>query len=243
MSRSFGPDVFLDPKKGPIAFVLVSYFLAVSANFGFAFFSCFPWGKWLIGLGFPLFLLGFIGFTPYVARLWTRLTSSNPQPTILPKAQPCRGLVVLVSPGPGAGSARTAIEYHRPHGLRRVWLLHSETSRPDAEKILAQLRAVPELESRLISLTDSEVLDPETVRNAIENEVFDETSHGLTPAEIVIDITGGQKTTSIGAFLAGMPEGRRIEMVSAGTTDKRGRAMSGGDPFEIVLNYRVKPLR
>ena len=61
--------------------------------------------------------------------------------------------------------------------------------------------------------------------------------------EVIIDVTGGSKATSVGATFAGLPRGRRLELIPGKAFDERRRATEAGDPFEIRMDYKLKPLR
>jgi hypothetical protein len=182
-----------------------------------------------------------IVFTPLIRRVWP------PQrvefiPT-LDKAQPCRGLVVLVSQGPGAETAERAIRYHGSH-LQWVWLVHSDASKPDAQRILEALSQEIKLRAdrfTLIPLLDLNFENlPEAVKEAIEEKVFRNLPSGLDETDVIVDITGGRKATTAGAFLAGLPRGRRLEVVNPRKIDPRRRGTVADDPIEINIDYKVK---
>jgi hypothetical protein len=152
----------------------------------------------------------------------------------------------LVSPGKGSETAAGAIEYHsHSPGFSRVWLVHSDTSKSSAEQLLEELSRRPHLSREtfcLLHLPDSQFDNPGLVHDLIERAVFRELPEGMTEAEVIVDLTGGMKGTSAGAFLAGLPRGRRLEYVSPATRDSRGRGTRPGEPIEIGIDYKLKRL-
>jgi hypothetical protein len=111
--------------------------------------------------------------------------------------------------------------------------------------LVADLSRKPRLAAdrfQLLHLSNREFDNPERVRKTIDQEVFENLPTGMEASDVLIDITGGFKTTTAGAFLAGLPEGRRLQIVRPLTTDERGRGLKPGDPDEIAIDYRVKPL-
>ncbi len=202
------------------------------------------WVSWAIGLGVPAVLVAVI-LSPWFSRVWP-LRRPEPVPTVFPKARACKGLVVIVSPGAGSGSARAAVEYHLAGGLEQVWLVYSDASAGEAEALREELSRKPQLTaSRVLPVpfSNSGFQDPEQVRAGIEEGVYGRLPEGMEAGDVILDLTGGPKTASVGAFLAGLPPGRRLEVVRAGTMDSRLRAESPADPFEICLDYKLKRVR
>ena len=85
--------------------------------------------------------------------------------------------------------------------------------------------------------------DPEQVKDAIEDKVYGELPAGMRPDDIVIDITGGRKTTTAGAFLAGLPRGRHLEYNSPSEINIRGQGVKPGIPIQISLDYELRKLK
>lgn len=230
-------------RRGSLKISGLTYLSAVSASALAAGFEAFSHRWWAVLIApVPLWLV-FIA-SPWLSRLWPRRRVEASARIFRP--EPCRGLVVLVSPGKGSETAAGAIAYHGRFGnLSRVWLLHSDTSEEVARKLSEELSRRPELSSesfRLLHLPDSQFDNPGLVHDLIEKAVFQELPGGMTEADVIVDLTGGMKGTSAGAFLAGLPRGRRLEYVSPATRDPRGRGTRPGEPLEIGIDYKLKRL-
>ncbi|MEO8381526.1 MAG: hypothetical protein ABI779_17835 [Acidobacteriota bacterium] len=149
-----------------------------------------------------------------------------------------RGLIAFVSVGAGSATAEAAIRYHR-ESLVRAWLLHSPLSKRNAETLAETFGPLV----RLVPMTEEEFGDPEAVKGAIERIYSELSDFNLAASDVVIDITGGTKTTTAGAFLAGLPADRNLQVIRAATKDTDGRALQAGEPIEIDISYALKPLR
>ncbi len=225
----------------PLLFYIVGYLLSLSANINSNWLQHNAAARWLLALVVPLAILTLLA--PPIVR---RFLPLSPVPTARQhRAGECQGLVALVSSGDGAATARKAIEYHAAT-LRRIWLVHSPDSAAEADKLVDDLSRHERLSVRhfeKISLTDKAFGDPEAVRDAIEERVYRRLADIMPPipqSEVVVNIMGGMKQTTAGAFLAALAPGRRIEVVPALTRDDRLRGMTPGDPLEIEIHYTLK---
>lgn len=231
-------ESFWDARQGPLTFFLVAYLFGLSVNLASAIPAIAAHALWFV-IGVPAAIIGVI-LTPLFPRLW-RPRGLEASSTVF-KARKYKGVVVFASPGDGIGSAEAAIRYHTP---QRAWCVHSDTSREAASQLKARLYSeglLADEQMTLLHLADGEFANPEAVKQVIELRVFGQIPDQLRDDDIVIDITGGQKTTSAGAFLAGLPRGRHIEVVRASVKDDRGRAVVAGDPFEVEISYKLKRL-
>jgi len=243
----------MDPKKsrglggwglrqGSFTIFGLTYLLAVSANLTAATFEAFS-GRWWASLVLPVVVgVAFIA-SPWLGKVWPKRTI-EPSARIS-RANSCRGLVVFVSPGRGSETAVRAVEYHGP-ALERVWLVHSDASRGTAEGILEELSQRPHLRREvfeLVHLADAQFDNPGAVQDLIERVVFRDLPEGISERDLLIDLTGGMKGTSAGAFLAGLPRGRRLEYVPAARKDARGRGTRPAEPIEIGIDYKLKRVR
>lgn len=232
-----------EPLTLPIVLMIVCTLLSFAGNLVAAAVEAGSvlWLRLLIGvLALAALTLGF-----YL--LW-RLQSPlrvGLAPTLIDGARPCKGLVVLVSSGAGCGTAKAAIRYHArvPASLKHVWLVHSQGSGPDALEVMDEIKqeGVYDGSFETVPILDREFGNrPEIVQGKIEDRVFHRLPEGVEEADVIVDVTGGRKATTAGAFLAGLPPGRRIQFVSSEETDDRGRGTQAGEPVEIVLDYQVK---
>lgn len=235
-------ESFWEARKNPFIFFLVAYLFSLAVNLAS---TAIERGQapvlwWLLVIGVPLLVFGTI-LSPYFPRLFgsrQHLTVRLPYP-----APQFAGLVVLASVGAkGLEPAQVAIRHHQPR-LRRLWIVHSTRSLGDAVRLKADTLStglLPDAAVALLDLSDADFQDPEAVKRRIEFGVYAEL-HDLSPADVVIDITGGRKGTSIGAFLAGLPQGRWLEIVNPRRTNERAQ---GEEPEEhptlIAIDYRLK---
>lgn len=95
---------------------------------------------------------------------------------------------------------------------------------------------------RLVVLPVAEFSNPEKVREAIE-EIYAQLPEDVEEKDIIIDITGGMKTTTAGAFLAALPPGRHLEVVSPAQVDKDGRGLTPETTIQITIDYSIKKVR
>ena len=226
--------------KLPLLFYSVGYLLNLSANINAAWMQ-HPAAKWALGLVVPLFVL--IALAPPVVR---RFLPVSPTPVARQfEAGSCQGLVVLVSKGDGVATARAAIEHHAAT-LERIWLIHSGLSLGDADSLISDLSRDPRFAAgqfTKIALSDTAFVDPEAVRSVIEAKIFAALPKGMPPEEVIVNIMGGTKQTTAGAFLAGMQPGRRLEVVPALSRDARERGVTPGKPQEWRINYSLRRVR
>ncbi len=225
-----------EPRRRPLLYALAVFAVGISVNVISAWVEERPVPRWAFGAGVPLALLALLA-SPWFERMWTR----EPVPTLVP-ARPCKGLVVLVSAGVGSATARAAIDHHAG-ALEFLWVVCSQASRAEAERILDETAGRPGfVRERLVRLllSDAEFDDPGRVREALEIGVFDELPAGLLEGDVVLDVTGGRRNTGLGAFLVGLPPGRRLEYVAAAETDENLRGTRAGAPVEIVLQYKLR---
>lgn len=226
-----------EPRRRPLLYALAVFAVGISVNVISNWVQERAGLRWGFGFGVPLALLAIL-VSPWFERMWLR----GPVPTLLP-ARPCKGLVVLVSAGVGSATARAAIDHHGAT-LEWLWVVCSESSRAEAERILDEVAARPGLaRERLVRLllSNAEFDDPGRVREALEAGVFGALPAGLLEEDVILDVTGGKRNTGLGAFLVGLPPGRRLEFVSAAEKDENFRGTRAGAPFEIVLEYKLSP--
>lgn len=227
--------------RGPsLVLHVVSYGLAVSASV-LAMTAQGLSAPWVVAIvSGPFVLLFGLLAGPWVRRLW----QIEPHAKMF-VARPARGVVAFVSPGRGSETARRAVEFHGA-SLERAWLVHSEASREAAEEIVRELSTTEHLRRgvfELVALSDPEFGNPGVVSELVNREVFEALPDGLSPEDVIVDVTGGLKGTTAGAFLAGLPRGRRLQYVQPAVRDDRGRGEAPGDPLEIEIDYKLKRLR
>ncbi|HEY6323095.1 MAG TPA: hypothetical protein VJA16_16225 [Thermoanaerobaculia bacterium] len=180
-----------------------------------------------------------------VPRLLDRASDigAAPSATFAP-ARKHRWLIALASPLDGIGSAEAAIRHHLPK-LERVFLICSRGDPPNSSSTATRLRdrlvsegvlTHPE-HVQLIVLSPTDFEDLEVVRARIEG-IYAERPADIAVGDIVIDITGGRKTTTAGALLAGLPRGRHLEYVSAKELTAAGYALRANEPFEIFVDLK-----
>jgi hypothetical protein len=232
-------ESFWDARRNPLIFFGVAYLFALSSNLASSL-DWFARYRWWFVLGVPA-LIAVVILSP-LFRYFATQRVAEPRSTVHP-AKRFKAVVVFASPKDGIKTAETALRFHE---LGHAWCFHSDTSRRDAVDLKSRLvkdRVVEDDQVRLVGLSDADFNDPESVKRAIEREVFAKLPEGLREEDVVIDITGGKKTTSVGGLLAGLPAGRRLEIVTALEQDDRGRGVVAGVPAEIDITYNLKRVR
>jgi hypothetical protein len=235
---------FWDARKYPLTYFGVAYSLGLSANLISALLWTNQIARWVIGLVPPVFVVAVIlskFFPRFLPQREVEVSSDFLRP-----ARHYKGVVTIISLGPGVASAEAAARYHAATnpGLF-LWMITSPGSHHPAllmEAKLLQEHVVSHGRTRLIALSDDDFNNPEKVREAIEAKVYDDLPPDLSESDVVIDLTGGRKLTTAGAFLAALPQGRRIEVNEPAVIDPAGHAVSAGDPIEIVLDYHLRKL-
>jgi hypothetical protein len=232
-----------DARQSPVIYFVVLFFLGMSINLV----SAEPWlpavrrvMEWVPPLAVLLLLL-----TPAARRFWPWGTV-EPNASVF-EAGSCRGLVVFASPGPGIATARKAISYHTTAGkaLEKVWIFCSDFSVANAETLAANVAEEwPDIEAGLVKMSDAGFQDVETVQEKIESIVYGcLREKGWLESDVVIDFTGGAKTTTAGAILAGLPAARRMEFVPAEKKNEAGYGLDAGNPREVQIDYRMRRIR
>lgn len=237
------PPRHREPLTLPIVLMVVCTLLSFAGNLVAAAVEVGSelWWRLLIGvLALAALILGFFLLWRLRSPLRVGLAS-----TLIDGARPCKGLVVLVSSGSGSDTARAAIRYHArvPASLKHVWLVHSGRSEPDARRVMDEIKqeGVYDGSFETIPVPDWEFgARVEIIQEKIEDVVYRRLPEGVEETDVIVDVTGGRKATTAGAFLAGLPPGRRVQIVQPNETDDRGRGTQAGDPVEIVLDYQVK---
>ncbi len=231
----YGGRSFWDPGSNPIIYFAAAVALGIAVNVLSAQLSKqYP----LVSVLFAILTvsgMAFIIISPLFGALWP-WRSREPVSSIRRPGGKYRGVVVLVSQGGGFVTAQKALSYHRDV-MKHAWLIHSEASRENAETLGKEFPV-----AELVSMTDLDFEDPEAVKRMIENAVYGSLGErGLNESEVVIDITGGPKGATAGAFLAGLSERRNLEIVPATKKNERGYGLETDDPSEIDIAYKVKP--
>ncbi len=179
----------------------------------------------------------------------------------------CRGLIVFMSvykPGQ-ATSAESAILHHwqkKPRTISHCWIICGGTDiQAGATKMLTErlveqekviefiydVRKYPNPEDRKHSLslllTAKNIDDPNYIRQLIEAIYIEaEEKVGLTENEILLDYTGGNKSMTAGAVLAGADPDRRLEYMHTDFDAQGNPDWSKTEMMAIDISYRVKPL-
>ncbi len=89
-----------------------------------------------------------------------------------------KGLIVFCSQGRGSSSAKRAIKYHLP-ALEQCWFFYSDSSKDDAEKIMANIRdknGAIKFNEKIID--DEHIEDPVTFYNEVE-KIYNNLPKGL----------------------------------------------------------------
>lgn len=234
-------EAIWDPRKGPLAFVIIGYALSVSTNVISADIADRSLRWWIFAVVVPLGVLALI-LSPMFARIFPQV-DREPVSVLRRRARKYPVFVGIASQGKGISAMRSAIGYHHPTW---VFLIHSDASKADAETLFSELTAkgpdgILNAENfRLLHIGDDRFDDPESIRELIEKRVFGDLPEGMSEEDVMIDITGGSKGATAGAFLAGLADNRNLEVMLAKTKDADGRAQEADVPAEIDISYKVK---
>lgn len=234
-------EAIWDPRKGPLAFVIIGYALSVSTNVTSELITDRSIWWWTFAVVVPLGVAGLI-LSPMFARIFPQV-DREPVSVLRRPARRYQVFVGIASQGKGISAMRSAIKFHRPTW---VFLIHSDASMTDAEKLKNELTAgehqeiVKASNFQLLHIGDDHFDDPESIRELIEERVFGALPEGMYEEDVMIDITGGSKGATAGAFLAGLADNRNLEVMLAKTKDADGRAQEAGEPAEIDISYKVK---
>lgn len=234
-----------DPQRQPLVYVAVMVWLAgLSVNRLSNLVPAESGLDWLLVLGVPVAIVAFL-LSQHASRVFPRWHPAT-EVTVIP-ARPAHGLLVIASPGKGIDTARAAVATHLGWGsLTELWLLHSQLSESNALHVKVELIAAKALSDEhihLLAMSDAAFQDPERVRDTIEHQIYGRLPEGLTEADVVLDITGGKKETTAGVFLAGLPEGRRLQVTTAAEVDAAGLGLRPGAPLEIRIDYKLTRVR
>lgn len=155
----------------------------------------------------------------------------KPAPPMGKTPTPRRAMIILYG---REAVVKIALQAHRA-SLDLVWFI--VTAETQAE--YAQLpnhwwgKAVGTLE-----LVHDHYLPDET-RNAVERAISHAAVHGIAPADLICDLTGGTKAMTIGAFAACMEYGVAVQMTPA-LYDQARKPSSIALPIELQIT--TKPL-
>ena len=203
-----------------------------------------------------------------LAAIWSRFIgqtipySSKVRP--LAPTETVKGLIVFMSLSVES-PAKTAILHHWQDGhgkLEHCWLICGGTPSLDkAKELVEQLITVHKLPTRTFHygtsykypnpdnihhpfslVTDIHLAnDPSHIRQLIEciYDSAEESPFSLPKNEIIVDYTGGTKSMTAGAILAGASPERRLQYIVSDYDDKnkpiKPRVM------EVNISYQVKP--
>jgi hypothetical protein len=184
---------------------------------------------------------------------------------VVPQTETYKGLIVFASPTPNP-PAELAILHHWQAGkgeLRHCWLIcGGEKSLSAAQAMIGRLSRQnvnvqfhcdkdellydPEYPQEQLSLVvemnDKSGDDPNYIRRLINAIYRDaEVQYGLSESEIVTDYTGGTKSMTAGAILAGSQPQRRLQYIRSEYGDNNKLLRS--DVMAVEISYRVKRMR
>ncbi len=124
------------------------------------------------------------------------------------RPMPRRGLILLLG-GHSDESGPWAIEHHLP-ALEQLWFLTTDRTEPVAQKLK---RKYDDLRTHQEEVTHH--FRPKDTANAVSRAVSHAASLGLSPADLICDVTGGTSAMTAGAILACLELGIDAQMVAA----------------------------
>jgi hypothetical protein len=179
----------------------------------------------------------------------------------------CRGLIVFMSPSSSdkASSAETAILHHwykDSRTIRYCWIICGGEKSYDSAFDMVNKRLIDqegsikfiygahqyinpedELASLSLLLPTEKIDDPNYIRQLIEAIYTQATEEfQLLENDIFIDYTGGIKSMTAGAILAGADPDRRLQYIRNDYKDDGDRIPGREEVMEVDISYRVKPI-
>ena len=272
-------DAITNPTKNFLAFFLVGTLLFNILGDGISALFWDSFGKWLqaqlgitaqselkavVSLFLFVGLLLFIyasnisnGVRGLLAKLKILDAVIPNQATVVPLAETCPGLVVIMSPRDDS-PAEVAIRHHwnggegagQQKGLRHCWIICTAKALDYAETMHQRLIAegvggpvsfhygnysVVDGDGKVRSLTvnDQAAQEPESIL-AVVNAIYEDArGKGLGESDVIVDFTGGTKPLGVGAFLACTSPGRRLEYI---------KQDSPPSLMEVKVSYKLKPV-
>lgn len=221
-----------EPGDAPYLFILGSTFLAVLGNGVYELLQDGlgdrPRTRIVIVLG-ALLIVGIVTLV-FVARLRRQAATTLSFVPTEQRADPCPGLVLLLSPGPGT-SEEVAIRHHlQRNTLRQCWLIVSEQAQTKAAQLQFDLNE-QNVHAHIVALADETQarLSYAAVKGALEVA-----QTALPGQPVIVDITGGTKPMTAGAVLACLDTGAPLEyIVSLRHPD--GSVKTPGPPIKVEL--------
>ena len=211
--------------EAAVLFVFATILLAVIANAVFALLT-----QWLgntpktlatiIGTGLVI-----LAFVVYVLA-WITDRQLRVEVDLKGMARPRkrRGLILLVS---RLEPCKAAIEYHRPR-LERIWLVHTEQTRPIADQLTTQYS---NLEPKPV-LVDN-INDPLKFSRKISG-IYHGLEAGWRSNDVIVDYLGMTANASVGAVLACIGHDRPVQYTLP-VFDKDRHPIGVDEPVEIKL--------
>jgi CRISPR-associated protein (Cas_Cas02710) len=179
----------------------------------------------------------------------------------------CRGLIVFMSlyKPAQATPAESAILHHwqkKSRTISHCWIICGGTSIQEGAATMLTDRLAEQREAMIfiyehceypnpddrkhplsLVLPSSSIDDPNHIRQVIEAIYVEaEKKFGLAENEILLDYTGGNKSMTAGAVLAGADPDRRLEYMHTDFDEKGNPIWSKTEMMAIDISYRVKPL-
>jgi hypothetical protein len=178
----------------------------------------------------------------------------------------CRGLIVFMSKTTPqqTSAAESAILHHwnkNPRTIRYCWIIcGGQVIRDIAELMITdhlaeQAKSIdfiyddrqypnPEDQQQPLSLLlpPDKIDDPNYIRQLIEAIYIEAEGLQVTENEIFIDYTGGNKSMTAGAILAGSDPQRRVQYIHNDFDDKGNIDWNSTVMMEVDISYRVKPV-
>lgn len=252
-------EALYNPQANPLVFLISTVCLGISVNLISTLLSSLlihghkiSTILFAIGFGVPS-ILAIALAAPGVFRMWS---GERERFAEVRRARPHKGLIAIASLGGGIDTAKHAIRYHLPT-LEKAWLICSTGNGPCSEPLAVALKSDLErtlglrtdlIELRPLTIDDFEK-NPEAVKDAID-KIYETMPEHFSERDIVIDITGGRKLTTAGAFLAGLPKSRHLEVINPKEPviyPKEPVApinpLVPDDPMEIDISFDVKKPR
>ncbi len=175
---------------------------------------------------------------------------------VVPLTDTCRGLVAIMSTSDNS-PAEVAIRHHwnsgQPPNLEFCWLITTPDALPYARKLHQRLvdegmaerlnlfygdYAIPDVanpqQQLTLNVSQTAANDPDSILHLVNSIYAHSQRLGLAETDVIVDFTGGTKPLGVGAFLACISPGRRLEYIAS---------REQPELLEIKVDYQLKSLK
>lgn len=196
----------------------------------------YPWLWWLAVFAVIVILLRF--YDPAIRRWISARGGIAPMKIYSNLAvRPARGLLLLVSRGPGISAGISAVKYHGD-ALQHLWLIHSsDRSSVEGAALIASKTSATSYMKPI-----GDVFSIEMTKALVDTIRQQAHRLGLGDEDLICDFTGMTKPVSAGVVLACLLPRYRLEYMEplGYLSDGRPDPDTGSRPIEVEIGYEIE---